>query len=125
MVQDEEGNPQSNVEVQAERIDDSDGTPQVADDPPLEHAQSIFSDFGGAFLFSELEDGEYRVRLAPLTGIVPAQTTARAGTLNVNLVVVMLRDVRVYGTVSSSDANQVSHPKLRERRLLIRRGRAG
>jgi hypothetical protein len=106
MVQDEEGNPLSDIEVLAEQIEDSDADPRTAD-LPADTVQSIFSDFDGAFLFSELEDGEYRVRLAPVMGIAPAQTTARAGTLNVNLVVVMLRDVRVYGTVNSTDGEPI------------------
>ena len=102
LVQDEEGNPQSHIEVLAERIDDSDGAPELVY-PALENVQSIFSDFDGAFLFGKLEDGDYRVRLAPVEGIAPAQTTVRAGTLNVNLVLVVLWDIRVFGTVNSTD----------------------
>ena len=97
-VQDEEGNPVSFIEVMAERLDDSDGAAMV-----VENVQSIYSDFTGVFLFDNLEDGEYRVRLAPVAGIAPAETRVRAGTLNANLVVVVLRDVRVYGTVNSTD----------------------
>ena len=106
LVQDEDGNPQSRIEVLAERIDNSDGAAAVVD-LAFENVQSIFSDFYGAFLFSNLKDGEYRVRLAPTAGIAPAQTTARAGTLNVNLVLVVLLDVRVFGTVNSSDGEPI------------------
>ena len=101
-VQDEDGNPQSNIEVVAERIDDSGGATLVVN-LAVDNVQSIFTDYDGAFLFSDLEDSEYRVRLAPVAGFAPAQTRVRAGTLNVNLVLVELRDVRVYGTVNSTD----------------------
>ena len=101
-VQDEERNPQSNIEVLAERLDDSGGATLVVN-LAVENVQSIFTDYDGAFLFGDLEDGEYRVRLAPVAGIAPAETRVRAGTLNANLVVVVLRDVRVYGTVNSTD----------------------
>lgn len=102
LVQDEEGNPQSNIEVLAERLGDAGGAP-LGVDPAIGHVQSIYSDFTGAFLFSDLEDGEYRVRLAPLADIAPAEKKVRAGTLNVNLVLVEQREVRIYGTVNSTD----------------------
>jgi hypothetical protein len=106
LVQDEEGNPQSNIEVLAERLGDAGGAPLVID-PARGNVRSIYSDFTGTFLFSDLEDGEYRVRLAPLAGIAPAETKVRAGTLNVNLVLVVLREVRVYGMVNSTDGAPV------------------
>ena len=106
LVQDEEGNPLSNVEVLAERLDISNGAPVVVDSAP-ENVRSTFSEFDGAFLFDKLEDNEYRVRLAPAAGIAPAETRVRAGTLNVNLVVVELRDIRVYGTVNSTDGTPI------------------
>ena len=106
LVQDEEGRPQPNIEVLAERIGDADGAPVVVESA-LEGVQSIFSDFLGAFLFRDLEDGEYRVSLAKVEGIAPAETRVRVGTLNANLVLVVLRDVRVYGTVSSTDGKPI------------------
>jgi len=120
-VQDEEGNPQSNIEVLAKWIGNADGAPLLVD-MARENVQSIFSDFGGTFLFDNLEDGEYRVRLAPIAGIAPAETRVRAGTLNVNLVLVALRDVRVYGTVNSTvgapikDVHIVAAPTARSTR---------
>ncbi len=98
LVQDEDGNPLSFIEVLAERIDHSDSAALVYED-----VASIFSDFDGAFLFGKLEDGEYRVRIAPVEGIARAEARVRAGTLNVSLVVVVLRNVRVYGTVNRTD----------------------
>ena len=89
-MQDEEGNPVSFIEVLAERIDHSDSAAMVYEDVP-----SVFSDFDGAFLFGNLEDGEYRISIAPAKGIAPAEARVWAGTLNVSLVVVPLRDVRV------------------------------
>ena len=89
-VQDEEGNPLSHIKILAEWTADSDGAPLEAD-LVAENVQSVFSDSDGAFLLSKLEDGEYRVRLAPVAGVAPAEVTVRVGTLNVNLVVVMLR----------------------------------
>lgn len=102
LVQDEDGNPQSNVEVLAERIGGSDGVL-----PLVKGVQSIFTDLGGGFLFGDLEDGEYLVGLAPVEGIAPSETTVRAGTLNVMLVLVMQWDYRVYGTVSSTDGKPI------------------
>ena len=106
LVQDEEGNPQSNIEVLAERLGDAGGAPLVID-PTRKNVQSNYSDFTGTFLFSDLEDGEYRVRLAPLADFAPAETKVRAGTLNVNLVLVALREVRVHGRVNSTDGAPV------------------
>ncbi len=111
LVQDEDGNPVSYVEVLAERLDDFNGTPGVVD-LELENAQSVFSDFSGAFLFENLEDGEYQVRLAPVEGIAPAQSRVRAGALNVNLVLVELRDVGIYGTVSSTDGVPIKNVQI-------------
>lgn len=102
LVQDEDGNPQSNVEVLAARIDGSDGGL-----PLVENVQSIFSDFSGAFLFGDLEGGEYLVSLAPVAGIAPSDAQVRAGTLNVMLVLVVQWDYRVYGTVSSTDGKPI------------------
>lgn len=102
LVQDEDGNPQSNVEVLAERIGGFDGVL-----PSVKNVQSIFSDFGGAFLFGDLEDGEYLISIAPVEGIAPSETTVRAGTLNVRLVLVLQWNYRVYGTVSSTDGKPI------------------
>jgi hypothetical protein len=101
-VQDEDGNPLSSIEVLAERIDHSDSAAMVYEDVP-----SIFSDFDGTFLFGNLEDGEYRVRIAPVEGIAPVEARVRAGTLNVSLVVVVLRNVRIYGTVNRTDGEPI------------------
>jgi hypothetical protein len=111
LVQDEEGNPLSQFEVLAERIDVSDSDPMVVE-MAAENIQSIFPDIDGAFLFRDLEDSEYRISLAPVEGIAPAQITVRTGTLNANLVVVMLRDVRVYGTVSSTDGEPIEDARV-------------
>ena len=102
LVQDEDGNPQSNIEVLVQRVGGSDGVL-----PLVKNVQSIFSDFAGAFLFGDLEDGEYLVSLAPVEGIAPSETTVRAGTLNVMLVLVVQWDYRVYGTVSSTDGKPI------------------
>ena len=102
LVQDEDGNPQSNIEVLVERLGGSDGVL-----PLTKNVQSVFSDFAGAFLFGDLEDGEYLVSLAPVEGIAPSETTVRAGTLNVMLVLVVQWDFRVYGTVSSTDGKPI------------------
>lgn len=101
-VQDEEGEPVSNIEVLAEWIGDANRVPLGVDLTP-EQVQSIFTDFTGAFLFGNLQNGDYRLRLAPVAGIAPAEIKVRAGILNANLVAVVLRDVRVYGTVNSTD----------------------
>jgi hypothetical protein len=106
LVQDEAGNPLPNFEVLAERIGDSDDAPAVAD-LTIENEQSIFSAIDGAFFFRHLEDGEYRVHVAPAEDILPAKAIVRAGTLNVILVVVKLRDVLVYGTVDSGDGEPI------------------
>lgn len=105
-VEDEDGNPQSNFEVLAERIHHSDSADLLVDSAPHE-AQSVFSDFNGTFLFDSLEDGEYRLSLAPVEGMAPAQTRVRAGTLNARLVVVVPRDVRVHGKVNSTNGGPV------------------
>ena len=102
LVQDEDGNPQSNIEVLVVRLGGSDGVL-----PLTKNVQSVFSDFAGAFLFGDLEDGEYLVSLAPVEGIAPSETTVRAGTLNVMLVLVVQWDFRVYGTVSSTDGKPI------------------
>ena len=102
MVQDEDGTPQSSVEVLVERVNGSDGVLSLD-----RNVQSIFSDLGGGFLFGDLEDGEYLVSLAPVEGIAPSQTTVRAGTLNVRLVLVVQWDFRIYGTVSSTDGKPI------------------
>jgi hypothetical protein len=101
MVIDEDGSPLSGIEVLARRIDPEDG-PSPSFDQMDEGVLSIFSDFGGAFLFSDLEDGTYQLRIAPAEGVAPDLTTVRVGPLNVKLVVVLLWDIRVYGTVSST-----------------------
>ncbi|MDH4021258.1 MAG: carboxypeptidase-like regulatory domain-containing protein [Xanthomonadales bacterium] len=102
LVQDEDGIPQPNVEVLVERLSGSDGVLLLA-----KNVQSIFTDLDGGFLFGELEDGEYLVRLAPVEGIAPSETTVRAGTLNVRLVLVLQWDFRIYGTVSSTDGKPI------------------
>jgi len=106
LVQDEAGNPLPNFEVLAERIGDSDDAPAVAD-LTIENEQSIFSAFDGAFFFRHLEDGDYRIHVAPVEDFLPAMAIVRAGTLNVILVVVKLRDVLVYGTVNSVDGQPI------------------
>lgn len=106
LVQDEDGNPLPHIAVLAERIDDPEADPLV-DDPMVEDVPSTLSDFDGTFLFDKLEDGEYRVSIAHIDGIAPVQTTVRAGTLNLTLVVVVLWDFRIYGTVSSTDGEPI------------------
>jgi len=101
MVIDEEGEPLSGIEVLAKRIDPADSSPPLFDQMD-EGVLSTFSDFDGAFLFMDLEDGTYQLRIAPAEGIAPALTTVRVGPLNVKLVVVFLWDIRVYGTVSDT-----------------------
>ena len=107
-VQDEDGNPLSSIEVVAERVAET-GEAVTEVDLAIENTRSIFTDYHGAFLFSDLGEGEYQVRLAPIEGIAPAQTTVRAGTLNVKLVVVEMWNLRVYGTVSSSDDTPIKN----------------
>ena len=101
MVIDEDGNPMSGIEVLARRIDPEEG-PSPSFDQMDEGVLSIFSDFGGTFLFSNLEDGTYQLRVAPAEGVASALMTVRVGLLNVKLVVLLQWEVRVYGTVSST-----------------------
>jgi len=105
-VEDEEGNPQSHFEVVAERTDHVDSGDSIVSSA-IENRKSAFSDFNGHFIFNDLEVGEYRLSLAPVDGIAPARTRVRAGTLNAKLVVVTPRDVRVHGTVSSSNGTPI------------------
>jgi len=108
MVIDEEGHPLSGIEVLARRVDPGDGNPSEFDQMDM-GVLSVFSQADGLFLFSGLEDGAYQLRVAPADGIAPAMTTVRAGLLNVKLVVVMLWDIRVHGTVSSSDGRPLEN----------------
>jgi hypothetical protein len=101
MVIDEEGHALSGIEVLARRVDPADGNPSEFDQMDM-GVLSVFSEPDGFFLFSDLEDGAYQLRIAPAAGIAPTLTTVRVGLLNVKLVVVMLWDIRVYGTVSST-----------------------
>jgi len=101
MVIDEDGNPLPGIEVLARRIDPEEG-PSPLFDQMDEGVQSIFSGFGGAFLFSNLEDGTYQLRIAPAEGVAPTLMTVRVGLLNVKLVVLLQWEIRVYGTVSST-----------------------
>lgn len=101
LVQDEDGNPQPTFGVMAQRIDPPYGEPEVAESAP-DDAHISYSDAAGVFFFDGLEDAEYLVSLVPVPGIAPAEIRVRAGTLNASLVVVVLRDVRVYGTVKST-----------------------
>ena len=72
-------------------------------DPTLEVARSAWTDFAGSFLFEDLTGNEYRIRVDPIDGFAPAETTARVGVTSANLVLVWLREFRVYGTVSSTE----------------------
>jgi hypothetical protein len=76
-------------------------------DAELDSVHLALSDFDGSFLIGNLEDGEYRVRVVPVEGIAPAQVKVRAGTLDVRLVVVVLRDFQVYGIVQSTDGKPI------------------
>ena len=100
MVIDEEGESLSGTEVLARRIDPEESSPPLFDQMD-EGVLSVFSDSAGAFLFRDLEDGAYQLRIAPAEGIAPALTTVRVGLLNVKLVVAFQWEIRVHGTVSS------------------------
>ena len=101
LVQDEDGNPQPRFGVSARRIDPPHGESEVAESA-ADDGHTSYSDASGFFLFDGLEDAEYLVSLVPVPGIAPAEIRVRAGTLNASLVVIVLRDVRVYGTVKST-----------------------
>jgi hypothetical protein len=101
MVIDEEGQPLSGIEVLARRIDSANSDPSSFNQLDMD-VLSVFSDAGGYFLFSDLEDGAYQLRIAPAAGISPDLTTVRVGLLNVKLVAAMVWDIRVHGTVSSA-----------------------
>lgn len=102
MVMDEEGNPLGGIEVLAKRVD-SEESPSTLFDQLDEGVLSIFSDFSGTFLFRGLEEGTYHLRIAPAEGVAADLKTVRVGLLNVNLVVVLLWDIRVFGTVSNTE----------------------
>ena len=102
-VQDEEGHPLANIEVLAEAIGLS------AVDKPMgnsntEATKSTVTDYDGSFYFGNLNGAEYRLHAAPLDGYAPAETNARVGEVTAKLVLVSVREVRVYGVVSSSGA---------------------
>lgn len=102
LVQDEEGNPLASIEVLAEPI-----RPPVADrsieDPTLEAARSALTGFDGSFYFDDLTEDEYRIHTAPISGFAPAETRARVGEMTANLVLEWMREVRVFGIVSSAE----------------------
>ncbi|MBT8057580.1 MAG: carboxypeptidase-like regulatory domain-containing protein [Gammaproteobacteria bacterium] len=102
LVQDEEGYPLANIKVLAEAIRPSDAD-KFIEDPTLEAARSALTDFDGTFYFGDLTDDEYRIRAAPMEGFAPAETKARVGEMAANLVLESMREVRIYGIVSSAE----------------------
>ena len=101
MVIDEEGEPLSGIEVLALHVDPEKG-PSSNFDQMDAGVLSVYSDSEGAFLFRNLEDGTYQLRIAPADGVAPNLTTVRVGPLNVKLVVAFQWEIRVHGTVSSA-----------------------
>ena len=61
------------------------------------------------------------LRSSKLKGIVPAMKTVRVGLLNVNLVVVLLWDIRVYGTASSTEGKPLQDVQVTAGRQTRRR----
>ena len=106
LVQDEEGYPLANIEVLAEPIHPS-GTDALSGDPSLEALRSASTSFDGFFVFENLTDDEYRIHTAPMDGFATAETTARAGELTANLVLIRLRDVQLWGIVNSTEGEQL------------------
>ncbi len=102
LVQDEEGYPLANVEVLAEPLHSQD-TDTFSGDPSLESARSARTNFEGFFIFEDLAGEEYRIRVAPIVGFAPAETKARVGVMSASLVLVQLRNIFVYGIVSSTE----------------------
>lgn len=106
LVQDEEGYPLANIEVLAVPMRPSEANVSSGD-PGLEAARSASTSFDGSFVFENLSDDEYRIRTAPMEGFATAETTVRAGELTVNLVLMRLRDVQVWGIVNSTEGMQI------------------
>ena len=102
LVQDEEGYPLANIEVLAEPIR-SPVADQFVDERDLEFARSAWTDFDGSYFFGNLTEDEYRISVEPIDGFAAAETKARVGVMSANLVLVWLRNIRVYGSVSSTE----------------------
>ncbi len=102
LVQDEEGNPLANIEVMAEPIRPPDADISM-EDPNTEAARSALTGFDGSFYFGDLTEDEYRIHTAPVSGFAPAETKARVGEMTANLVLEWMREVRVFGIVSSAE----------------------
>ena len=102
LVQDEEGFPLANIEVLAEPIRPPNAD-KLTGDSALEAARSSWTDFDGSFVFGNLSEDEYRIRVAPIDGFAAAETKARVGVKSANLVLEWLRFIRVYGIVSSTE----------------------
>ncbi len=111
MVIDEEGVPLEGIEVLASQLIPDGGSSSNFDqmEPGV---LSVFSDSEGAFLFRNLEDGSYRLRIAPAEGIAPTQKTVRVGPLNVKLVVAFQWEITVLGTVSSKAGRPLENTKV-------------
>lgn len=62
----------------------------------------------GRFVFQELVAGDYEIRTLPAAGYASAQTTVRAGSGTVNLVVKGQRDIRLVGQVASVDGQPLA-----------------
>lgn len=102
MVQAEEGYPLASVEVLAESIGMSDTRIKSGHTNP-EVSRSAWTDPEGSFYFYGLEGGEYRIRVAPLDGFAPAETRVRVGMMSAKLVLARLREVQIYGVVTSTE----------------------
>ena len=97
LVQDEEGYPLANIKVLAEPIRPRDAN-KLTEDEALEATRSVLTGFDGAFYFGALTDDEYRIHAAPTDGFAPAEIKARVGEVTANLVLVSMREVRVFGS---------------------------
>lgn len=102
LVQDEEGYPIANINVLAEPIRPRD-TDELAEDEALEATRSVLTGFDGAFYFGSLTDDEYRIHAAPRDGFAPAEIKARVGEVTAKLVLVSMREVRVFGIVNGAE----------------------
>ena len=102
LVQEEEGYPLADIELLAEPIGMPAPDSSSGDHSP-EAPRSARTNTEGSFYFYNLDDGEYRIRVAPIDGFAPAETRARVGVMSVKLVLARLRDVQIYGTVTSTE----------------------
>lgn len=102
LVQDEEGYPLANIEVKAEPIRPPD-TGKFTESQTLEVARSALTDIDGSFHFGNLTGAEYRIHAAQLEGFAPAEIKARVGEVTAKLVLVSMREVRVFGIVNSTE----------------------